>query len=366
MNIYVLGYMTSAYRSEGYIKCFLDSGINNIYINNYNSKKSLLKKIADFLMLLKSDIVFILPLQHSNRMVKFLKLLNKKYIVDFYISYYDSSVFDYDKYNQYSTEAKKLKKLDIDVLINADLAIFLNKSERHFYLERLGLNNSSVSSTIIPLYNPKKSVRSSLPFFQNKNKVLKICWTGTYIPLHGLDKIIKAISIFNENYGEGKVELILWGDSERKSKPYRDLVNQLNIKKSVQFINTNWGNIEKWNSFMSENCDVSLGVFGDSIKSQVVLPNKVLDGVALKVPVLTQPSKALTEFGLDDFLYVSENVPKKISEKIYYLYNCDITEIRSNIVSSYNIYRENFIYDSFKNRVEQELTPFLKGETDNE
>lgn len=366
MNIYFLGYLTGAYRSEGYIKSFLDNGIKHFYINNYHGKRrNLVKKIADIIMLVNSDIIFIPPLQHTNKLVKLAIFLRKRYIVDFYISYYDSNVFDYSKYQEGSKDAKKLKKLDINVLKNAELAIFLNESERDFYLERLELNREEINSTILPLYNPEKNTFSKLKFFKKERKIMKICWTGTYIPLHGLEKIIEAIAIFKDKYGANKIELVLWGDSDKKALPYMKIAKKLNLEKDVIFMNQYWGDLDKWNEYMSGNCDVSLGVFGDSNKSQTVLPNKVLDGIALKTPVLTQNSKGLTEFKLNKCIFTSDNSPLSIANKLNQIYNSKQNEIENNVNSAYQIYSDNFTYSSFNKRIEKYIIPHLKeGEYD--
>ena len=98
-NIFILGNLTSAYRIDNYIRAFLEIGYKNIYINNFKSSK-ILRLIVNILMIMTADIIFVPPLQHNNRLIKLAVFLRKQLIVDFYISYYDSNVFDYKKVDQ--------------------------------------------------------------------------------------------------------------------------------------------------------------------------------------------------------------------------------------------------------------------------
>ena len=46
-------------------------------------------------MIIKSDIVLVPAIQHNNRLMNLIYILKKEYIIDFYISFYDSIVNDY-------------------------------------------------------------------------------------------------------------------------------------------------------------------------------------------------------------------------------------------------------------------------------
>lgn len=358
MNIFFLGYVKSAYRSVGYLKSFFENGEINLYLNTFRlGKFSLSKRVSDFIMMLKSDTIIVLPLQHSNWLIKFILLFKKKYMVDFYISYYDSNVFDYKKYSVDSRKAQKIKRREIKLLKNSELSIFLNSSERKYYLSRLGLSEEMVKTDIIPLYIPKKEKFAKLDFFTRKCKTIKMHWTGTYIPLHGLHKIIETMSILLNKYNLD-FHLYIWGDSEEKSRPYKGLVRELNLSDKITFINK-WNDIEGWTNHVINNCDISLGVFGDSEKSKTVLPNKVLDAISFKCPVITQNSHAISEFGFDDWINTTTNQPEYMAKEIYNLYNADKSEVFQRINEAYYIYRANFTYESFENNVKNKIISTL-------
>lgn len=354
MNIFVLGYLRSAYRSAGYLETFLDNGLTNIYINSFQFKrKSIIKSLVDIFMIFKSDIVFIPPLQHSNRLISLIFLLKKKYIVDFYISYYESNVFDYKKQNMYSNKAKKMKTFERKLINEAEKVVFLNNSEREYYLDVLEINKEKVNTQVIPLYIPEKEGFANLDFFYGRSKTLKLHWTGTYIPLHGLENILKAVQILSETK-DINFHLYLWGDTEEKAKPYKAIANELGIENLVTFI-SKWNDLDAWHSHVVKNCDVSLGVFGESKKSKTVLPNKVIDAISFKTPVITQSSGGVREFNLDRCINVTDNSPNEIANEISNLYNAEKNLVLENIENAYTIYRNNFTYEKFQSNVKNLL-----------
>lgn len=357
-NIFIVGNLTSAYRLDSYVNAFLLLGYKNIYINNFNISKTF-SFIVDIIMLIRSDVVFVPPLQHNNKLIRIAILFRKKIIVDFYMSYFDSNVYDHKKFIINSKNADRMKKIDLQALTNTDLTIFLNESERSLYLERLNININDLNSCIIPLVIPNKKSFSKLKYFKNESNIFKICWVGTYIPLHGLEKIIDSIEIVAER--GANVQLTIWGDSEEKSNIYRNLVKRKGLDKNIIFVNDKWGKIDQWEEFIIENCDLTLGVFGNSDKAKTVLPNKVLDGIAFKTPVLTQNSLGVNEFFSDNVnIFTCENDPHIMAEKIIQIYNMPYSMVEPIVENSYSIFMDNFSFDAFKTNVFKNLNRYLE------
>lgn len=351
MNIFIIGDLRSAYRTDFYLQALMKLGYKKIYINSFSGQK-ILKGITNILMLLMSDVVFVAPLQHNNKLVKLAILLKKIIIVDFYISFYDSVVFDHKKYDSNSKKAQRFLKIDRNAANNARVLTFLNKSEMNLYLNRIGIRSELVNYEIIPLVIPNREKKAQLDFFKGKRKTMNICWVGTYIPLHGIDKIIEAVNILSNTNCD--IHFYFWGNSNEAARGYIEKVKKLKIDNYVSFINDKWGNMEEWENFIVKNCDISLGVFGDSTKSKTVLPNKVIDGIVFKTPVITQFSKGAREFfDFSNDIFGCSNTPEELASVIEYIYSLDFEDIEKHIENSYLKYENNFSYEAFYARVEK-------------
>jgi hypothetical protein len=119
--------------------------------------------------------------------------------------------------------------------------------------------------------------------------------------------------------GKMNLHLYIWGASDTRGELYRKMVENLLIQDIVT-IHNEWGNRKKWEEFIVDKCDISLGIFGKSMKAQTVLANKVLDGIAFRTPVITARSVGLNEYfnGKDD-IFITENTPEALAKMIEYI-----------------------------------------------
>jgi glycosyltransferase involved in cell wall biosynthesis len=67
--------------------------------------------------------------------------------------------------------------------------------------------------------------------------------------------------------------------------------------------------------------DISLGIFGSTDKTTRVIPNKVYDGAALGLPIITADTKAIREIFTDgeDIILSNRNDPEDLALKIHML-----------------------------------------------
>lgn len=347
MNIYIIGDIRGAYRVEQLVKKLIENRNYHVYVNDLRKTVfwgKICKKITDFFAIILSDIVYVSPCQHTNKLLKIAVLFKKKIITDFYISFYDTEVLDRRKCKENSKKAKKWKKIDSYALDHSTKLIFLNQNEGRYYTKILGCDLNKLNYSIIPLCIPEKP-KAVLPYFTQKRAYIHFCWCGTYIPLQALDKIIKASELAIKN--GLNMHLTIWGDSEIKAKPYRQLVTDLNMTQQVTFVNDKWNNIDEWINFIVNECDVTLGIFGDSEKAKTVLANKVLDGVAFHTPVLTAESLGLREFFSDYDMFITNNHRNEIAEAMIKISKTEYTDIVSMTDSAYKIYRKIFTPDIF-------------------
>lgn len=369
-NIYILGKVIGKYRTQNLIKALLDNEFNVYYnslkIRNKVTGVSLYRKILrKFLNIIENIIILpqtlyfltisdiiILPAMNIYEQFWFnvsKKIFRKKIIVDYYVSYYDSLVLDRKSVKYNSLKAKKLMKFDRNILINSDRVIFLNQSEKKYYLKVAGIDESEITYSIIPLCIDE-SIKVTIPYFKKKDRKFKICWWGSYIPLHGVEKIIEAAQILkNRNFN---YEIFLFGNSEQKSIIYKNLILQKELNDRVKIYNDFTFKNGKLNEFLISNCDLVLGNFGESEKAKAVLVNKLIDAISMKAPVLTGESEATNEFfNFKDDIWKCKNDGKHIADAIIDISQKSLEEIENRVNNSYEIYKNNFSQKIFKERL---------------
>lgn len=352
-GIFILGEVRGAYRVQAFIDFLIEHGYNNFYINSYRSNHVIIKLInyaCDFLKLCQMKYVYVCPCQQQNKLLNIAFILRKQVITDFYISQYDTNVLDRKTVKKGSRYARKLFCIDRRTILKSKYVLFLNKSEQEYYCNLLQVKTDDPKYIVMPLISFEKKA-AYLNYYKGKKDKFIICWCGTFIPLQGLDIIIEAISILANKINN--FELIIWGDSEEKAKEYVELAECLNVSQYIKFI-FEWDNIHKWEKYIVENCDLTLGIFGISDKAKVVLANKVLDGVVYKTPVLTGYSSGAQEFfkGSQDIFYV-DNTPISLAEEIQRIMKFDYLYIMDRVTNAYSVYENNFSKKSYTDRMEK-------------
>lgn len=371
-QIYLVGKAIGSYRTQNLIKILLDNG-NNIYYDggisvtnkikgNVFAAKILIRIIKIFERLFKipimlyyiilSDIIYITAMNHDKNKqfeIRLGKLLKKKIILDYYISMYDTNVLDRKNFKLNSRKANYLYKIDKRAIKMASKIIFLNRTEMRRYCELVEENYKNLDIEIVPICIDEKRY-GKIKFFKNAKKEMVICWWGTYIPLHGIDSILQACKILKDKNFNFK--LYLFGNSEKLSVPYKEMVEKLKIKDKVVIKNDFTFNNGKLEEFLEENCDLVLGNFGKSSKAKNVLVNKIIDGISMKIPVLNGESKAPDDFfNYKNDIFKCLNDGDSIARKIIEISNSSKEVIEERVNNSNLIYENNFSYKAYKNNI---------------
>ncbi|WP_069133157.1 glycosyltransferase family protein [Rhodohalobacter halophilus] len=367
-RVYLIGGAKGSYRTQNLVKFLLDHNYQ-VFYNDFNPSLfrgcSGIKRVFRLVVKLLDELVQIptkiynlfladyVVLTAMSQMKQFelitAKLLGKYIITDFYISLYDTLVHDRNQFGKNSWYAKKFLKKDQNSIKLANLLLFLNKTEAKYYLDILNLEEKNYKIVPLCVENKKKC---KLRYYRNENNdnVFNICWWGNYIPLHGLDKIIEAASILNEQY-ELKFHLYLFGTDEIQSKPYNKKIKELKLVNLATIYNDKTFNNGKLEPFLVNNCSLVLGNFGNSDKARNVLVNKLIDGVAMKAPVLTGESKAPKEFFPRDSIYYSNNTAESIALNIFKISQIKRDQIMKIVEYNYEIYNQYFSIEAFEENI---------------
>lgn len=358
MKIYIAGGIYGSYRTGSALKCIIDAAKHSIYVNDFHGsiKKEHIKgffckiftAISSILNFFTCDVIYLTIMSHDLSIIKWAKIFHKPIITEFYLSFYDTNVRDRKNINEGSEKAELLKKQDIYALENSSEIILLAEADKQYYSDLLGVNFDKINYSIIPLVSNKKK-EAKINYFHQKKSYMQLCWTGTYIPLQGLEKVISAMKILKEK-SEIPIKLFIWGRDSKAAQKYIDMIAELGVSDCVT-VHNEWGNLDKWENFIAENCDVSLGIFGDTDKAKYVMANKVVDGIAFKTPVITAYSTGVYDFcnGKDD-IFIVDNTPECIAEKIMEISKMTFEDIEPRIDNAYRIYEENFSPQAFSRK----------------
>jgi len=298
-----------------------------------------LKLLKKFLI--SSDIDLIIVGYPGFESVLQIRYLTRKPIIyDPFISSYLSYVYDYEYINEKSILAKFYYFIDFFSFREAD--IILSDTNIHGKIfSKLFYQNPAKFKTVFVGSDPEI-------FYPQEYKKGKDSFTigfyGTYIPLQGLNIILNAAKFLKRNH-ELNFEII---GGTPENKLYQDMVrfkkkNKLDNVKLIPHLPLSQL-IEK-----IVESDIQLGIFGGTLKSNIVIPNKVFSALAMKKPLITSDTIAAREL-----LSHKKNV--------YFCKNADVNSLIDAIITLYENkkLRENIAqngYELFK----RYLTPQKLG-----
>lgn len=210
----------------------------------------------------------------------------KPLIFDPLISRYMSKVFDYRKVWRYSVRSLKNYLKDYIMMKQADVVIADTQQHLQYYHEVIHVEKEKME--VVPV---GVDVQQFYPIkTENQNQKLTVGFYGSYIPLHGIDKIVAAAHWLKDD----EIAFELVGDGMTKKgiaqtlKKHPLAHTSLTPKVSYEDLNA------KINSF-----DICLGIFGDSIKTRSVVPNKVYHYAACGKCIITRDTPAIREVFTD-------------------------------------------------------------------
>ena len=130
-----------------------------------------------------------------------------------------------------------------------------------------------------------------LPYEKEKEKNFIVGFWGSFIPVQGIQYIIKAAKLL-EN--EKEISFVLIGKGQTYNEN-RELARELKIK-NIEFIPKMFmeKHFNKLPNLISD-IDVGLGLFGEGLKTLLCIPNKVYEGIAMKIPMITSNTPAIKE-----------------------------------------------------------------------
>jgi glycosyltransferase involved in cell wall biosynthesis len=284
-------------------------------------------------------------------LVVFIRLFSKKPIVfDYYVSLYEMMVEDRKVFKEDSMMAKICYWLDKRSLEQADYIV---------------VDTTPIIEKAVNMYNIDKEKFLRLPASVNEEKlfpskvkrhkeIFTVVYMGSYIPFHGVDKIMEAAKILEDKNEE--VYFLMLG----KGQTYNDntaLAKELELK-NIEFIS--YVSMDELNYYYNAS-DVTLGTFSGSERSKVYITNKAYDSFGVGKPHLTVKNNALSELFTDNenIFYMTEPTGEALANRILEI-KSDPSLCEEVSKNAYKIYEEQLSNEKITERLEKNILDKLE------
>jgi glycosyltransferase involved in cell wall biosynthesis len=267
---------------------------------------------------------------------KLLSIIYKRALVfDAFISLYDTIVNDRKIVEKKSLMAKIIFYYEKLVYNLSNLILIDTKENADYIINTFNVSANKIVPVLLTvfeeIYYPRICEYSKTSFV--------IIHYSYYAPLHGVEYIIDAAN-YLKNYKD--ICFILIGDGQER--PYIEKKVKIYKLSSITFFPII---SEKELAEKIAISDICLGVFGGTEKVKRVIPNKILQAVAMKKPLITAYSNAVERYfkHKQHLLFCRPQSGEAIAECIMQLKNSE--ELRNYISQNgYLKFKEIFSIDN--------------------
>ncbi|MCF7844976.1 MAG: glycosyltransferase [Kiritimatiellales bacterium] len=255
------------------------------------------------------EVVVLFPGHHLIPLAWWLtRFPRKKLTFDVFISVYDTLVTDRNKVSPLNPLAWFYYIIDFVSCHLADEVLIDTQTHREFFIKKFKLNPKRVKVVYL---QPRKDLFFPNPLHPTPNSQPNVFFYGSYIPLQGVDVILSAAKILQDQ--NSNVHFTLLGGGQTKQEMLK--LSEKLFLKNVTFID--FVPLEEIPKYINAS-DLCLGIFGTSPKAQRVIPHKVLDYRACGKKVITERSPAILEkYANDhDVILCDAGDAKDLAEKI--------------------------------------------------
>ncbi len=245
------------------------------------------------------------PGWHAVVLAKF--LTRKPIIFDAFVSVYDSTVFDRKNTKKRSLKAKYFWLMDWLACKLADKVLLDTNEHIKYFVEEFGLNEGKFVRISV---GADDSVLRPIKVEDKRRKSKFIVhYHGNVIPLQGVKYILESAKLL-KLYKDIQFNLI---GSRVKRWYEKSFSGNVNFIENVPY--------EKLAEYISQ-ADICLGIFGDTNKTQRVIPNKVYEYMACQKPIITADTPAIRElFNENDLHLIPTASPEVLAKAILKLKN---------------------------------------------
>lgn len=224
------------------------------------------------------------------------KLKRVPVVLDAFISLHDTMVTDRAKVAAGSAKARFLALVDRVSCMLADRVLLDTPEHAAFFSKTFGVPERKI--IVVPVGYRADVLSASPQPERAANEPLRALFYGTFIPLQGIDVILRAMKILQDDGAPISLELV--GDGQT-APAMRDLATELGLT-NVAFLGAKpLAEI----ATMQRAAHCGLGIFGTTPKAQRVIPHKAYDVLAMGRPLVTADtpaSRRMLKDGVDALL----------------------------------------------------------------
>ncbi len=258
-------------------------------------------------------------------------------IVDMLTSHYEGYILDRKKYSPQSLHAKWYKWLDRTAVRLANFAIVNCALGGKFLTDELGIP----AKKMITVFNGADDdlLKKPDPTLVDEREINEphsflVNFHGNFMPLHGVPYIVQAANILkNENI---KFQIVGKGHDYDAS---RKMADNFGLKNIIWIGRVPYENLPPF----INKADVCLGIFGDTTKTETVIPNKIFEVIAMGKAIITADTEAVREIFKDgeNIIFCRKADPDSLAEAILKLKN-DTVLMNKITKNSYELFTAKF------------------------
>ena len=308
-------------------------GINVIHFPFKKHKKNVkeeLKKLSEDV-----DLIFLPSFTHLDvRFVK--KTTNKAILFDPLISKYLTKVFDFKQVSKYSPRAYKNYLKDKIAFNNSDIILADTEEHKKYFTSKFNIPEDKIEILRIGV-----DCNDFYPT-ENKNDKYIVGFYGGFIPLQGVKNIVNAAKIL---LSETDIVFRLIGTGFEY-----EIIKKMIAEDNLTNIELpGWLNYKDLPAAINK-FDVCLGIFGNTPKADIVIPNKVYHYAACNKPIITKNTAGINEiFTNNENIILCSSTPEDIANSIIETKK-NISKSAEIAKSAYKLISENYNTKSIANK----------------
>lgn len=234
-------------------------------------------------------------------------------IFDAFLSLYDTEVHDRKRYGRWHPWAWFLWLTDWMCCRLCDVVLIDTEEHKEYFVKQFGVRPGKMM--VLPI-GCRTDLFQPQPEHKSNHQQFTVEFHGTFIPLQGIDTILKAASLLQTQ--DPQIQFTIIG----KGQTYpamRTLAEDLSLK-NVEFIGAI--PMEQLPQRIAE-ADVCLGIFGTTDKADRVIPNKAYEVLQCAKPLITGETTTAQRIlhNCTDVLLSKIGDPTDLAEKILQLKN---------------------------------------------
>lgn len=221
-------------------------------------------------------------------------------IYDHFISLEETIVGDRGLCGETSSLARVLRRIDRGACRAASVVLADTPADAHYFAARADIDMSRVRVVWV-------GAQDVFEFSDATPERRLVFFHGTYIPLHGIDTIVRAAKLLE---GDG-IRFRLLGSGQERA-PIEQLVRTLKITNVELAVPVPLAELPA----QIARGELCLGIFGTTEKALRVVPNKVFEYLAVGRPVLTADTPGIRSAFSTELALVEPGNPEALAAAV--------------------------------------------------